>query len=395
MRVLVLENEMTSTRGGQELSLLDVCEGLAARGHSIVLAYVTSGDLEPRYRQICERMIRVSTYSIDRSRTLSSLGDLASSLWAVAGSAPDVVYANQYLDSLFAAIVRRLHRVPFVCHLRLPPPDPICGQFRIGMEQASHLIAISEQTRRDWIARGFRADAIDVVYNGIDSGQFDRRGDPAAARAALGLPAEPLVLTYAGRLHPAKGVETLIDAFSLVARERPCHLVLAGRAAVMNDEHGRPRDYLGELRGAAERLGVASAITWIVHQRDMPALLRASDLTVLPSLWSEPFGRIVIESMACETPVVASRAGGIPEILTGEFSEWLFEAGQAADLAAHVTRLAGWRASDPALGRRARAHVVNTFSIDRMVDGVERALLLTIDRFNLRAPLGVVASRIH
>ena len=56
MRVLVLENEMTSTRGGQELSLVDVCEGLAGRGHSIVLAYVTSGELEPRYRRICERM---------------------------------------------------------------------------------------------------------------------------------------------------------------------------------------------------------------------------------------------------------------------------------------------------------------------------------------------------
>jgi glycosyltransferase involved in cell wall biosynthesis len=395
MRILVLENEMTSTRGGQELSLLDVCEGLAARGHAIVLAYVTAGDLEPRYQRICERMIRVRTYSVDRSRTLSSLGDLVASLWAVAGSAPDVVYANQYLDSLFAAIVRRLHRVPFVCHLRLPPPDAICGQFRIGMEQASHLIAISNQTRREWIDRGFRSDAIDVVYNGIDVGRFDRHDEPAAARAALGLPAGPLLLTYAGRLHPAKGVETLLEALSLVARDRACHLVLAGRPAVMNDVHGQPRDYLGELRGAAERLGVASAITWIAHQQDMPTLLRASDLTVLPSLWSEPFGRIVIESMACETPVVASRVGGIPEILTGEFSEWLFESGRSADLAARITRLAGWRASDPDLGRRARAHVASAFPLERTVDGVEGALTKTIDRFNLSAPLGVVASRIH
>ncbi len=395
MRVLVLENEMTSTRGGQELSLLDVCEGLAARGHAIVLAYVTPGDLEPRYRRICERMIRVRTYAIDRSRTLSSVGELASSLWSVAGSAPDVVYANQYLDSLFAAAVRRLYRVPFVCHLRLPPPDTICGQYRIGMEQASHLIAISEQTRRDWVDRGFRADAIDVVHNGIDLSAFDRHDDPAAARAALGLPADVLLLTYAGRLHPAKGVETLIEAFSLVARERACHLVLAGRPAVMNDEHGRPRDYLAELHGVAERLGVANAITWIAHQQDMPTLLRASDVTVLPSLWSEPFGRIVIESMACETPVVASRVGGIPEILTGEFAEWLFEAGHAAELAARVTRLAGWRSSDPALGRRARAHVASAFTLDRTVGGVERALLSTIDRFNQHAPLGVVASRIH
>jgi glycosyltransferase involved in cell wall biosynthesis len=395
LRILVLENEMTSARGGQELSLIDVCEGLAARGHAIVLAYVTGGDLEPRYRRICERMIRVRTYSVDRTRTLSSLGDFANSVWAVAGSRPDIVYANQYHDSLFAALVRRLYRVPFVCHLRLPPPDAICGQFRIGMEQASHLIAISEQTRREWIDHGFRADAIDLVYNGIDLRRFDPQDEPAAARAALGLPPGSLLLTYAGRLHPAKGIETLLEALSLVARDRACHLVVAGRPMVMNDANGQPRDYLGELRAIADRLGVASAITWIAHQQDMAVLLRASDLTVVPSRWSEPFGRIVIESMACETPVVASRVGGIPEILTGEFAEWLFESGQASDLAARITRLAGWRTSDPALGRRARAHVAGSFSVDRMVDGVERALLKTIDRFNLSAPLGVVASRIH
>ena len=71
----------------------------------------------------------------------------------------------------------------------------------------------------------------------------------------------------------------------------------------------------------------------------MPKLLRASDVTVLPSIWSEPFGRIAIESMACETPVVASRVGGIPEILTGEFAEGLFEPGSSTDLAMDLARL--------------------------------------------------------
>jgi glycosyltransferase involved in cell wall biosynthesis len=395
MRVLVLENETTSTRGGQELSLLDVCEGLAARGHRIVLAYVTAGDLDPRYRQICERMVRVRAYSIDRRRTAASLLEFAASLWAIVGTRPDVVYANQYLDSLFAAAVRRLWRVPFVCHLRLPPPDPLCGQFRIGMEQVSHLLAISNQTRLDWLARGFSPDAIDVVYNGIDASKFERHDEPGAARDALGLPRAPLLVTYAGRLHPAKGVETLIAAVGLVARTRPCHLVLAGRPAIMNDVDGRPRDYLAELHAVAERAGIASSITWIEHQRDMPTLLRASDLTVLPSLWSEPFGRVVIESMACETPVVASRVGGIPEILTGEFARGLFEAGRADSLAATIDAFSTWRTDDPELGRRARVHVATRFTIDRTVDGVERALVRTIERFHTHAPLPVVASRLH
>lgn len=396
MRVLVLENELTSGRGGQELSLADVCAGLAARGHSIVLAYVASGDLEARYRAICERLIRVRTYSIDRRRTLRAIGDFVRSLWAARGSAPDVVYANQYLDSAFAAAVRRVSGIPFVCHLRLPPPDVICGQYRIGMSQASRLIAISERTRQDWIARGFRADAIEMVHNGIDTCLFARRGEPRALRGALGLPPDALVVAYAGRLHPVKGVETLVEAFGLVARDRPAaHLVIAGRAAELYDETGASRDYLAALRAMADRVGISGSTTWIEHQQDMPALLGASDVTVLPSLWSEPFGRVVIESMACETPVLASRTGGVPEILTGEFAAWLFEPGSVTELAERLRRLRTWRTDDPTLGRRARAHVAGRFSVEQMVAGVERALLSATGDFGRHAASGVVASRIH
>lgn len=393
MRILVLENELTSTRGGQELSLLDVCRGLAAHGHRITLAYITTGDLEPAYRRICERMVTVGTYSIDRARGLRSLRDFAASLAAVRSANPDVIYANQYLDSLLAGCARRVYRAPFVCHLRLPPPDVMCRQFRIGMSQATRLIAISEQTKRDWVASGYREEAIDVVYNGIDPDQYTRRGDRAALRSALGLPADALVVAYAGRLHPVKGVETLLEGFSLIARERRSHLVLAGRPAVMPGRDGAPRDYLGELRGLAERLGIAPAVTWIEHQRDMPALITASDIVVLPSLWSEPFGRIVIESMACETPVIASRVGGIGEILTGEFAGWMFEAGQPDELAARLLETVDRVAADPSLGRRARAHVAGRFSVGRMVEGVERVLVSAIGRPSARLPARAVMSR--
>jgi glycosyltransferase involved in cell wall biosynthesis len=306
-----------------------------------------------------------------------------------------VVYANQYQDSLFAAIARRLHRTPFVCHLRLPPPDVMCTQFRIGMSQTTRLIAISEQTKRDWVACGHRSDAIDVVYNGIDLNRYIRRGDRSERRRAMGVQAGDLLVTYAGRLHPAKGVETLLEAFSLIAHKRPGRLVVAGRAAVMPGSGGGVRDYLGELRALAERLGIGRAITWIDHQPDIADLFSASDMTVLPSLWSEPFGRVVIESMACETPVVASRVGGIAEILPGDFVEWMVTAGQPGELASRILGVADASAADPRIGQRARAHVASRFSVDRMIDGVEHVLLDTVERFRVPSPTAAVASRLH
>jgi glycosyltransferase involved in cell wall biosynthesis len=373
VNILVLENELTSTRGGQELSLLDVCRGLAARGHRITLAYVTGGDLQKAYRPICQEMVRVSTYSIDRSRMWSSTLALLDSLWAVRSSAPSVVYANQYLDSLFAAMTRRLHRAAFVCHLRLPPPDVLCTQFQLGMSQATRLIATSHHTRQDWVARGYDPALITVVHNGIDLGRFRRR-DRERTRAALGVPAGTMLVVYAGRLHPAKGVETLLDGFARVAAGRTAHLLIAGQAAVLHDDAGASRDYQRELRERADQLGIGGAMTWIPHWPDMPALFSAADVSVLPSVWSEPFGRVVIEAMACETPAIASRTGGIREILTGEFAPWLFEPGNAASLAAALSAAVDQRRADAEIGARARAHVRAQFSVDRMVTGVEQVL---------------------
>jgi glycosyltransferase involved in cell wall biosynthesis len=395
MRILAVENELTSTRGGQELSLLDVCRGLSGRGHRVTLAYIAGGDLQGEYATFCERMVQVAAYSVDRRRTSGSFLELLRSVRAVRGGAPDVVYANQYLDSLFGALVRHTYRVPFVCHLRLPPPDMMCTQFRIGMSQASRLIATSEQTKRDWVNRGYPPQRVAVVLNGIDVKKYARRRNAAAFRAAHRIPPESLVIAYGGRLHPAKGVETLLEAFAQVVRIRKAHLVVAGREAIMPQADGRPRPYRAELRALAARLGVASQITWIEHQPDMPELFSASDVTVVPSRWSEPFGRVVIESMACETPAVASRVGGIAEILTGEFASWLCEPGQPDALAACLLDTVDRAAADPGVGRRARAHVASNFAVQRMVAGVEQVLLQAVRQHDGAWPASAAAGRPH
>ena len=107
-------------------------------------------------------------------------------------------------------------------------------------------------------------------------------------------------------------------------------------------------------------------------------MYQVSDVTVLPSLWSEPFGRTNIESMACGTPVVASRIGGITEILTGEFQAGLFEPGNEQDLADTLSRIISWREKDPDLGKRCRDHVLSNYTLDKMVDGIEKVLLKVV-----------------
>jgi glycosyltransferase involved in cell wall biosynthesis len=389
MRVLVLENEPSSKRGGQEQSLFDVCRGLAARGHRIELLYTSDGDLLEGYRAFCARVDRVAAYSVDRTRPAPAVFRMLRDGLLPGRAAPDVVYANQYLDSLFARLLAwRFHR-PFVCHLRLPPPDIFCGQYRWGMGGAARLIATSKRTRDDYIARGFRPDRIDVVYNGIDTRAWSPSPSRAIDRERLGVGSDDLLGVYAGRLYPGKGIEVLIDAFATLPG--PGHLVIAGTEL----DDGSGIHYTPYLHARARERGITSRCHFVGHVGRIAELFGAADVAVLPSLIPETFGRVVIEAMACETPVIASRTGGIPEILTGEFDDHLFDPGDAIGLAARLKGLRDWRRLDPGLGRRCRAHVEQRFDLTRTVEGVEATLRRTVDEWSAGAALRAAGEVIH
>jgi glycosyltransferase involved in cell wall biosynthesis len=376
VKILALENEISSRRGGQERSLLAICEGLAARGHEITLAYVTSGDFEERYADCCARLVRVAGYTVDRSRTMRSLADVAASLWALRRERPDVVYANQYLDSPLARVIATLLRRPFVCHLRLPPPELFSFQYRFGMRGTVRLIANSRQTRDDYVARGFRRDRIDVVYNGIDVAAYRPAQARDEMRPRFGVAPSSFLIAFAGRLHPGKGLETLVEAASRLAA--PADVVIAGREH--EDASGCARE--AGLRAFIRSAGMESRCHLVGHVEPVADLFGAADVVVLPSVIPETFGRVIVEAMACGTPAVASRIGGIPEIMTGEFEQLLVPPGDAAALAARLESLRDWRSRDPGLAERCREHVSRHFAVSRSVEGVEAVFERVVSEWN-------------
>ncbi len=106
---------------------------------------------------------------------------------------------------------------------------------------------------------------------------------------------------------------------------------------------------------------------------DVVVTLHAADVVVVPSTWDEPFGRTVIEGLSTGRPVLASRVGGIPEILDGPFARFLFERGDAAGLAERLRSLLHWREEEPGLGALCRSRVHQGFTLAQMVDGIEAA----------------------
>lgn len=377
MHVIVLENEPSSERGGQERSLLDVCRGLAQRGHRLSLLYVQSGDLLAQYQTFCADWYAVSGYRFYPRYPLRSLQQWRRDIFKIPVTRDSVIYSNQYHDSLFGTTFARLRRVPFVCHLRLPPGLPLGVQCNWGMGGTDRLIAVSRQTQVDWQTAGFERKPIDVVYNAIDVDQFQPTTDLVACRHRWGLAAGDRAIAYVGRLDQVKGVETLLRAFAQMtpinsknpdAGKAQIHLLVAGKPLITQSDYGE------HLKRLTKHLGIETRVHFLGHVNDPRWVYQASDVVVLPSEWSEPFGRVLIEGMACAIPAVGSAIGGIPEVLADLPYNALFQPGNQAELANRLEMLIDWRSHQPDLGQQCRQHVKAKFLLSHTIDGVETAL---------------------
>lgn len=188
--------------------------------------------------------------------------------------------------------------------------------------RTDRILTVSEHLRQSMAAFGVPSSRISVIYRGVDLERF-RPGSREQARDVLGIPHELRTGVWVGRMVPVKGLETLIDA--------------AARARAAG---ARFRVYLlgeGPLRAKLEaqvaRLGLGDVVSFVgsVAHRDLPTWYRAADVTVLPSL-SEGVPNVLLESIACGTPFIASSVGGIPEIADERFDR-LVPPADAATLA--------------------------------------------------------------
>jgi glycosyltransferase involved in cell wall biosynthesis len=359
MRIALFENIPTLNLGGQERSLHQNATALAAAGHALTLCYVSPGDLLPDYKQKCVATYRLASRVFRWSGCARFTWDILRGFCQARKHKWDILYANQYFDTPFASMLSKVSGVPLVCHLRLPCPDYLSRQYRMGINHASRLIAISKSCKETYVRHGFPADKIFVLYNWIDVDTFKPNNETIKDRRRV-------LVSYFGRICPNKGVEDLLCAFQVLHREKPqlWKLQIVGNAL-----NAVGRNYLEGLRRLAGG-EIGRSIVFKPHVADIRPELNITDLVVFPSRWEEPFGRTIIEAMATEVPVVASNVGGIPEILLPRFSGHLFESGNVAQLAALISQIGTWRTTQPELGARCREWIVDHFSGRRYVDAL-------------------------
>jgi glycosyltransferase involved in cell wall biosynthesis len=167
---------------------------------------------------------------------------------------------------------------------------------------------------------------VSVIHNGVDA-----RAIAAALPADLrqfGIPSSSKTLLFVGRLHPQKGISSLLNAFDILAdRWRDLHLLIVGVGPLEN-----------EIRESLRACGLDSRVHLAGRRSDVPSLMRASTALVLPSLW-EGMPNVVLEAMAAGLPVVASTAEGTAELIEDQKTGYLFGIGEIGTLAQTLSQL--------------------------------------------------------
>jgi glycosyltransferase involved in cell wall biosynthesis len=205
---------------------------------------------------------------------------------------------------------------------------------------------------------GIPPGRVGLVYNGIDLGRFANDSSlRAPVRRELGLAAEDLVILQVARLDYLKDHATAVRTVRRVAQQRPdARLVLVGEGP----EGPKIRELVG-------RASLTDRVLSLGLRHDVPRLLAAADLVLLTSI-SEGIPLTLIEAMAAGLPVVATRVGGVGEVVEDGKTGLLAPAGDDAGLARHLLRLAGAPGEAREMGRLGRARAAAFFSEGVMHD---------------------------
>jgi glycosyltransferase involved in cell wall biosynthesis len=272
-----------------------------------------------------------------------------------------VVHTHNNVPLIYGSLAGKLAGGPAVIQTRHGQALGTTRRHRAAVRLASLLtrrvVCVSEDSRQISAAEGIPERKLMVIRNGIDTTRFAYRG-PIIKGPAVAV----------GRLVPAKGVDILIRAVSIIVRShRDFTLVVAG------DGPARPR-----LEQLAQEFGIENHVRFLGEVSDVPALLARSSMLVQPSL-SEGIPLTVLEAMACGLPVVATRVGGTSEVVEDGITGRLVTPGDPISLARGVMTL--WSAQDGShsIGLAGRQRVERGFDIRQMVAQYE-ALYLDIAR---------------
>ena len=365
--------------GGAERLMMPILDHLDKNRFNVRVCVLQSKDGNPLTKDILTLGVKVDLMGIRRLRDPSSLSRLQKYL---KNEQVNLVHTQLEFANVLGNISAKLLHLPSVSTVHVLPPAG--GSIKNKLHQwvewlalrlfCDHVITVSEETRRHYIAQsGIPSEKLSTIYNGIDPDRFRRLEfglERIAVREEFHIPLDANLLTTIAVLRPQKGIEYMIRALPTVLESHPnTYYLIAG--------DGSHRDILA---AETENLGVRDRVIFAGTRRDVPQLLAASDVFVLPTL-TEALPTVLAEAMASHVPIVASAVGGVPEMVVNDKNGKLVSPAKPAELSDACNTLLNSPEVRRSMGEFGWQVVNQKFNINNQVNQLQNLYLEQIHRY--------------
>ncbi|MBI1763656.1 MAG: N-acetyl-alpha-D-glucosaminyl L-malate synthase BshA [Acidobacteria bacterium] len=351
------------TYGGSGIVGSELGHELAARGHTVhFISYALPTRVCPLDDRVQFHQVDLFDYPLFEFPPYDLA--LASKILEVAEEQKlDVLHMHYAIPHATAAyLAREMYRaqryLPFVTTLHGTDITLVGARksflpiTRFSIAQSDAVTAVSGFLA-DETARTFGYTATEVIPNFINAADYQRRPDESLRRQLA--PRDEKLILHVSNFRPVKRITDCIHAFARLHPRLSARLVMCG--------DGPTR---AEAEALAQRYGLTDSVLFVGQVPNIADYLSVADLLLLPSE-TESFGLSALEALACEVPVIASRVGGLPEVVLDGQSGYLIEVGDVQTLAERAVEILTDETKQRSFGQRGRAHAVEQFNTERVI----------------------------
>ena len=304
-------------------------------------------------------------------RPVKDFKALLSLVWLIFKEKPDIVHSHSSKAGILGRMAAKIVGVPHIIHT--PHGHVFYGHFgflaskiflwveKVFSRLTDRIVALTDGEKNDYINLSVCSpDKLLKIHSGVDLKQFMQpNGNLAEKRRSLGLEQKEAVIGFVGWLIPIKGPEYLLKAMDYIWPEHPeTSLVMVGKG-----------DLDVDLRAEALRKNVNGKVKFLGWREDIDEIMPIFDMLVLPSL-NEGMGRVLVEAMAAGKPVVASRVGGIPDLVRHGETGYLVPPADEKALANGIKKLLDDPGRAKQMGQQGKEYC-RQFSLEAMIEKLD------------------------
>jgi glycosyltransferase involved in cell wall biosynthesis len=234
------------------------------------------------------------------------------------------------------------------------------------LKDASKVVALSYTEAEQYKAIGVSEEKIAIIPNGIDLSEYAELPPKGSFKKKFNIPDDKRIILYLGRIHKIKGIDFLVKAYAYLINEMKCRdaiLVIAG-----------PDDgYISEIKSLVQSLDISNSVLFVgaLYGEDKLAAYIDSEVYVLPSRY-ETFPMTLLEAYACGKTIVASKVGGLRDLVSNGETGLLVEPGNVKQLARNIFNLLNGNDIAKEMGLKGKNFVRENFTIEKVVERLEK-----------------------